>query len=130
LAVLCGISFKEKNQPPLMHLMKTKKKKRAFAATDTLWKLVEEAAKTADMSINEWLTTAITTQLKDGVHGEGLGKDQVDSVKELAEAEALNTFSDSLTKAIEKTDYIFKVDRERLEKSLKLAKALNDKSSK
>ena len=113
-----------------MHLMKTKKKKRAFAATDTLWKLVEEAAKTADMSINEWLTTAITTQLKDGVHGEGLGKDQVDSVKELAEAEALNTFSDSLTKAIEKTDYIFKVNRERLEKSLKLAKALNDKNSK
>jgi hypothetical protein len=122
--------LKKKNQSPLMHLMKTKKKKRAFAATDTLWKLVEEAAKTADMSINEWLTTAITTQLKDGVHGEGLGKDQVDSVKELAEAEALNTFSDSLTKAIEKTDYIFKVNRERLEKSLKLAKALNDKNSK
>jgi len=122
--------LKKKNQPPLMHLMKTKKKKRAFAATDTLWKLVEEAAKTADMSINEWLTTAVTTQLKEGVHGEGLGKDQVDSVKELAEAEALNTFSDSLTKAIEKTDYIFKVNRERLEKSLKLAKALNNKNSK
>tara|TARA_R100000900_G_scaffold143106_1_gene125529 strand:- start:2873 stop:3214 length:342 start_codon:yes stop_codon:yes gene_type:complete len=104
--------------------MKTKKKQRQFRCTDTLYSLVEAASKEAEMSVNEWVLSAIRTQLKEGVHGEGL---DVDNVSELATAQAINNYSQSnekaaevLKAAIEKTDKIFELSRERLERSLQL----------
>lgn len=113
--------------------MKTKKKKRAFAATDTLWKLVEESARDADMSINEWITSAINTQLKEGIHGSGVN---LESVSELATAQAIAEYSNTIERqagvierAIARTDKIFEESRIELERKLEEAKQKNKKSN-
>ena len=109
--------------------MKTKKKKRAFAATDTLWKLVEEAAKDAGISINEWITSAVNQQLKEGIHGSGV---DLESVSELATAQAITEYSNSIERqagvierAIARTDKIFEDQRKKLDMKLAAAKNKN-----
>lgn len=110
--------------------MKTKKTNRPFRCTDTLYKLVETAANEAEMSVNEWILSAIRTQLKEGIHGDGLSEDQVEAVGELAKAEAITTTVTSLNKAIEKTESIFRKNHKELAKALAIAEAYSDQLKK
>ena len=103
--------------------MKPKKSMRSFRCPDTLWSLVKAASKNAEMSTNEWVLSAIRSQLKEGVQGEG-GVD-IEDAKELAAAQAINNYSQSqmkaadiLASAIERTDKIFALSTKKLEESL------------
>jgi len=80
--------------------MKIKKKLRSFRCADSLYTAVEIAAKEAEMSVNEWTLTAIRSQLKTGVTGEGIN---IEEVENLAKVEAIN----NLTVAISKTQQAF-----------------------
>lgn len=99
--------------------MKSKKKKRAFTATDTLWKLVEKAASDSGISINEWITSAINQQLKEGINGQGLN---VDEASELINAKALSDATSSamqLEKAMERHRLFWAAQMAKLEERSK-----------
>mgnify|MGYP001197527609 FL=1 len=99
--------------------MKPKKKKRAFTATDTLWKLVEKAAFDSGISINEWMTSAINQQLKEGINGQGLN---VDEASELINAKALSEATSSamqLEKAMERHRLFWASQMAKLEEKAK-----------
>ena len=81
--------------------MKSKKKQRAYRCTDTLYTLVEEAARAADMSVNEWTLYAIRSQLERGIAGGD--PINLDKVGELAKANSV----DKLTAAIERSQRVF-----------------------
>ena len=87
--------------------MKIKKKLRSFRCADTLYSAVEQAAQKEEMSVNEWVLSAIRHQLKYGVTGEGI---ELDKLEGIAKANAM----DKLTAAIQRTQSIFETTSKEL----------------
>jgi hypothetical protein len=79
--------------------MKSKKKQRAYRCTDQLFALVEEAARAAEMSVNEWTLYAIRSQLERGIAGSG--PIDFESVGELAKANAVDKMRETIGRAEE-----------------------------
>ena len=87
--------------------MKIKKKLGSFRCADTLYSAVEQSAQKEEMSVNEWVLSAIRHQLKYGVTGEGI---ELDKLEGIAKANAM----DKLTAAIQRTQSIFEATSKEL----------------
>jgi hypothetical protein len=96
--------------------LKPKKTNRAFRCTDTLYSMIEQAAASEEMSINQWIEYAIRSQLKEGVQVDAL---DVSEAAQIATADALT----SIASTIESTQKKMSENLKRLNSELAAVKA-------
>ena len=82
-------------------MKRPKKKLRPFRTTDTLYSLIEKAAESEEMSINQWIEFALRTQLKNGITKEGI---DIEEAEEFAFANAMEKGCESIGQILDKLD--------------------------